>query len=120
MVDASAQISIQIDNCQVYCLQLVDAMSAGEADLLVEQISFLDLTLSESGTMDLASFLCLVYGFDSTSLTRQIVGQVAGFVDMVWQEKGFSQNAMEVSEDEAPLPKHARRDRALVDQLAFG
>lgn len=120
-VHSGASTVVPIDRGVVYLSYFTQALDETLQDKFVVGLGMLDIQVDpDTGTMRFADFLLSVYHLGIGTIIAQVVGQTASFIEVLAGEKGMTPNAMQVEEDEPSLPKHARHDRRLVDQLAMG
>lgn len=120
-IHSGASTTIPIDKGQVYLSHFVQALDEVVQEKLQHSMATLDFQVDpDCGTMRFADFLATVYHLGIGSVIAQVVGQTAGFIESLALDKGFTEDAIQVEEDEPSLPKHARHDRGLTDQLAMG
>lgn len=116
-VHSQASVSLCIDNnvawISDFAAALPSALFCHCRSLEAEEVEAVD-------TMPLHLFLFVIFCMDVRSLTQQIIGQVSSIMDDILQERKLADNPMEIEEDEASLPKHARHDGQLLDKLAMG
>lgn len=87
----------------------------------------LDIFLAEDprrfgqcATVPIEDFLCAVFSLCLQWLVTQVFGQVSALADSMWGSKSFTECPYEIVEDSPSLPKHARRDVDLLQNLALG
>lgn len=118
-VHSGAKTTVPIDRGEVYLSHLTQALHDHVQEKLLTCLASLGIEVNpDTGTVCFADFLAAVYHLGVGSIISQVVEQVASFIERLADDKGFTSNAMQVEEDEASLPKHARHDRGLIDQLA--
>jgi hypothetical protein len=70
--------------------------------------------------LHLWKFLLVVFGMDVPWLTAQVFGQVSSWIDVLWKEKYFSANPLDVDEDRRSLKRGAIKDANLLNKLILG